>query len=259
MKKFAAATLLLWAMPGFAAFDAFLKIDTLKPASSDAAHPGWVRISGFSWGANAPAGGQGCAANEAHFTLMTEDSGISYFFRHSDGKHQLIPEATIDFMGTRHDLQNVTVRVQGTTVLLHFARCLTHPPQVVRATGVVPNTTTRPQPPAVVSAGLVVPSTTPTPADTRMRFDTGAAQQFNLVGLRVTGLTASLKLRNESAAFFRTAAANRTKYTKVVMQKEALTFTFTNCVISSYSPGTDGVDTVGLSFSIYSGPPLGYP
>ena len=251
MKRLLAAAIVLCAMPAFAAVDAFIQIRGLQTQHPDASHPGWVGVSGFRWGATPP-GVVGCASGELSFTLTTalmEEQGIFYFFKHSQEGHTMIPEVTIEYASVRHVLESAIVRsVGGNTVAIHFARCRTHPvPQVVPA-GVVPNTTT----------GLVVPNTTPVPLNAQMRFDTGA-QQFNLVSLRVTGLTAILKLRNESASFFQTSAANRTKYTKVVMQKDATTFTFSNCVISSYSHGPDGVDTIGLSFSIYSGPALGYP
>ena len=113
-------------MPVFAAYDAFLKINTLRPATSDASHSRWLKISGFSWGANAPAGGPGCASNEARFTVPPD---MYYYFKHAQDGHELIPEATIEYMNTRHQLENVTVRAgQGNTVALHFARCLAHPP-----------------------------------------------------------------------------------------------------------------------------------
>ena len=261
MKRLFAAAIVLCAVPAFAAYDAFIQIRGLQAQSPDASHPGWVGVSGFRWGATTP-GTPGCASGEFGFTLTTalmEQEGIYYFFKHSADGHTTIPEVTIEYSSVRHVLENAIVRsVGGNTVAIHFARCRTHPvPQVV-PTGVVPNTTTRPEPPPAVAASLVVPNTTAAPSNAQLFVGTTASERFNLVALRPQGNnTAVLKIREAAISFFQQAFAARTR-SSLKIQTQSQSFTFSDCLISSYSRAADGTATVGLTFTKYDGSPAGF-
>lgn len=127
-----ALALMLASLPLFAAFDAFLKIEGIPGESRDAAHPGWIEIESWSWGATPAAAGK-CTLHDFHFTKKTDAASPALAKAALVGL--LIPSATVEVNGERHMLQNVMVKsvqnVNGDTgpgqaIALNFTKCATH-------------------------------------------------------------------------------------------------------------------------------------
>jgi len=127
-------TLLFAALPMFAAFDAFMKIDSIPGESSAPGHPGWIEIESWSWGATPAGAGAGkCTVHDFHFTKKVDKASPALAQAALVGL--LLPAVTVEVNGERHMLQNVMVKsvqnVNGNSgpaqvIALNFARCATH-------------------------------------------------------------------------------------------------------------------------------------
>jgi type VI secretion system secreted protein Hcp len=131
------AALLVASLPLFAAYDAFIKIDSVPGESTSPAHTGWIELTSFSWGV-APGSGGGAARCAGHAFVITKliDKASPRLTQMAlTGNH--IPNLTLDIAGERHLLQDVmisSVRPQGSmgdgkvreTINFSFAKCTTH-------------------------------------------------------------------------------------------------------------------------------------
>jgi|GEM_PF-1039750 len=126
-------TLLFAALPMFAAFDAFLKIDSIPGESSAPGHQGWIEIESWSWGATSGAGAGKCTVHDFHFMHKVDRSSPALAQAALTGL--LLPAVTVEAGGERHLLQNVMVKsvqnVNGNSgpaqaIALSFAKCATH-------------------------------------------------------------------------------------------------------------------------------------
>jgi type VI secretion system secreted protein Hcp len=125
-------TLLFAALPMFAAaFDAYMKIESIPGESSAPGHQGWIEIESWSWGATAGAGK--CTVHDFHFTKKVDRSSPALAQAALVGL--LLPAVTVETGGERHMLQNVMVKsvqnVNGNSgpaqaIALSFAKCATH-------------------------------------------------------------------------------------------------------------------------------------
>ncbi|HJW94927.1 MAG TPA: type VI secretion system tube protein Hcp [Thermoanaerobaculia bacterium] len=135
----ACSVFLLSALPLFAPI--YMKLDTIPGESHDAAHPGWIDIESFSWGAtptaSAHTAGGSCSLHDIVITKKMDKASPALAQAALTG--QPIPNLTLEVNGERHMLQNVQIKsvrniggVGGANASpmqqleLNFARCATH-------------------------------------------------------------------------------------------------------------------------------------
>jgi type VI secretion system secreted protein Hcp len=131
------AALLVASLPLFAAYDAFMKIDSVPGESTSPAHTGWIDLTSFSWGVAPGSGGgvQGCAGHAFVITKRIDKASPRLTQMALTGNH--IPNLTLDLGGQRHLLQDVmitSVPQQGSmgggspleALKFTFVRCTTH-------------------------------------------------------------------------------------------------------------------------------------
>jgi type VI protein secretion system component Hcp len=239
--------LALFAIPSFAAVDAFIWFDKVKGESTDAAHKGWVEISSFSWGVTNPTASaaavhsnnaQGCATNEIHFA--TRDAAITQLQKMAMMGTHLQP-VTLEVNGQRHVLEGAMIascqnnlssggdRPSLGTCVMKFQRCSTHA-----------NTT--------VNASLVNRNTTLTQPNGQILFDTDAAD-VSVLAVRPGGANDVVVVARgtSSPVFFKNCVAGA-HYKKVTLQmrkaggtqQEYLKFVLHDVIVTGVTRSADG-------------------
>ena|SRR2546423_1732376 len=231
----------------FGAVDAFVKFNGIKGQSTDPAHQGWFAVSSFSWGVthganmpgghdvtltlqNAPGLSQLVGTSlEGHAQTVLVDVGL---------EHYKFDSALIDDVRVNSYTHEITLKLN----FGHYTMTTTVPAK------------TTPGVPQAVAATMVNPGINPFAPNAQVFVNDTPGERLRLVGLRFTGEhTAILTVREGASGGFFQRSANR-KNAKVTVQKDSMKFTFSDCLISSYSRTADGTATVGLNFAQYYGP-----
>ena len=250
--------LLLFAIPCFAAVDAFIWFENVKGESTDAAHKDWFEISSFSWGVTNPSASgavhsaitQGCASNELRFSAR------------GAGVQQLVKLATpgtrprrvkFEVNGQQHVLENAITSCQsnasltgsGGTVancVMRFQRCSTHATTAVNASMITGNLT------------LAQPNG-------QMGFDT-AAGDVSIIAVRPGGTNNVVVVARGSSSpvFFKNCVAGA-HYKTVTLamrkagggQQEYYKVTLKDVIVTSVTRNADGSASVGLKYSLADG------
>ncbi len=266
-------TLLFAALPMFAAFDAFLKIDSIPGESSAPGHQGWIEIESWSWGATSGAGAGKCTVHDFHFMHKIDRSSPALAQAALVGL--LLPAVTVEAGGERHLLQNVMVKsvqnVNGNSgpaqaIALSFAKCATH------EAGQGPLPAKKATLEGLTVKGLTVKGETP---NGMLGFGGGSGDAIALQDLHFNGpnqavLTCRKAGEGSNGILIGLLRASQTKnhIPQVTLkakkaggnQQEYYEIKLEDVLISSYSTGGGGAgfDQITLNFATLTGPMTGF-
>ena len=245
-----AVMLAVFAIPAFGAYDAFMKFGAIKGDVPGGAHKDWIEVSSFSLGTTHGGGTPRVTLTVRQGTYLPQLAQLS-----ASGKHT--PTVVVDVANQRYTFQDVIVTsysaastgggtaIPGASLTLGYSHysmeVAARPPQT-------PGESVMPANDAHVAIA---------PPNAQVIVNGIAGERFDLLALRFSsehdGL---LKIRQSSApgSFF----SNRVPNGKVTIKKDNLTFTLTNCTITSFLRNADGTSTAGFHFDQYYGPAGGY-
>jgi len=263
IKAVFAVALLLASLPLFAAYDAFLKIDTIPGESTAPGHQGWLDIESFSWGATSTAAartaGSKCSFHSLNFTKKLDKA--SPMMAQAAMTGMLLPAVTVEVNGERHMLQNVQIRsvqnVNGATgpaqlVTLNFARCLTHEANAMLA----------PEHKAVIT-NIKADSNAMLAFGDGMPGDAVSMQDLHFTGPNQAVMTVRKAGGSNAILIGLLRASANGKHIPVVSisarkagggQQEYYQVKLTDVLVSSYQSGGAGFDQVTLNFAKLDGP-----
>ena len=238
--------LLLFALPTFAAFDAFLKIDGVKGESTNSTHQGWIDAASFSWGmSTAPATtavpvSQSCTTHEIRFNAR--GAAAPALLKLSTQGTPLAPVA-LDVNGQRHVLDGAMLACQqmmspngqpGANCVMKFQRCSTHATAATNASMLVP---------AVQKLAIG-----------------GQGSDATIIAVHPGGANSvTLKLRGGSSLARSCATGQHIKEVKLTCRKagkdqqEYMTFTLNDVLVSSYQAMGDGSVQIGMRYASHEG------
>jgi type VI protein secretion system component Hcp len=267
IKAVFAVTLLLASFPLFAAYDAFLKIDTIPGESTAPGHQGWMDIDSFSWGATPAAAhtaASKCSLHSLNFTKKLDKA--SPMMAQAAMTGMLLPAVTVEVNGERHMLQNVQIRsvqnVNGATgpaqlVSLNFARCMTHEANAILA----------PEHKATIANGIIIKgdSNAMLAFGDGMPGDAVSMQDLHFTGPNQAVMTVRKAGGSNAILIGLLRASTSGKHIPVVSinarkaggtQQEYYQIKLTDVLVSSYhgSGGGEGFDQVTLNFAKLDGP-----
>lgn len=238
--------LLLCALPCFAAFDAFLKIDGVKGEATDSGHQGWIEVASFSWGVSNPTGSaaiytgpQGCATNEIRFGVR--GAAAPQLLKLTVGGR--LQPIGLDVNGQRHVLEGATLTScqnnlspngqPGANCVIRFQRCSTHAA-------------------AVTNASLL-------PAVNKVAIG-GQGSDAMIIAIHPGAAnTVTLKLRGGASLAQSCATGQHIKQAVITCRKaggtqqEYMTFTLTDVLITSYQAMGDGSAMIGMKYASHEG------
>lgn len=248
--------LVLFAIPCFAAVDAFIWFDKVKGESNDAAHKNWVEISSFSWGtpnptAAAPGAVQACATNEIRFAVRGS-AAPQLVKLAAQGAH--FAPVMLDVNGQRHVLEGAMIsscqnnlnpgnknQPSSANCVMNFQRCSTHANTAVNASLVNRNATLT-QPNGQIQLG----NNSDTLTIIAVRQDSP-----NNITVSARGASPTLSLHCATGKHYdkvtlscRKAGGSQTEYMK---------FTMTDVLVSSYQVNGDGTVAIGLKYAMGDG------
>lgn len=256
-------------LPLFAAYDAFLKIDTIPGESTSPGHQGWIDVESFSWGASPAqaareaATSPRCSLHSLTFTKRIDKASPMLSQAALNGN--LLPAVTVELNGERHMLQNVMVKsVQnvngvngpGQAVTLNFTKCATHE----MAVGLDPMKK------ANLAGGVIIKGdSNGTLALGRGLNEPIALQDLHFNGPNQAVLTCRKAGGSNSILIgLLRASANGQHFPEVTVQarkaggtqQEFLTIKLTDVLVSSYQSGGAGAgfDQITLNFGKLDGP-----
>ena len=225
--------LFLLAIPTFAAFDAFLKLDGVRGESTAPGHQGWMDLASFSWGMYTgpvtTAARQSCATNEIHFTVRAANPALLKIVG------QRLQPVSLDVNGQHHVLEGATLTsCQGTNCVMRFQRCSVHAA-------------------ATSNASMLVP------AVNRVVIG-GQGSDATIIAVHPAGANAvTLKLRGGSSLAQSCATGQHIRQVVITCRKaggtqqEFMTFTLNDALISSYQATVDGSVLIGMKFASHEG------
>jgi len=255
-------------LPLFAAYDAFLKIDSIPGESTSPGHQGWIDVESFSWGASPAQATREPAASRCSLHSLTITKRLdkaSPMLAQSALSGNLLPSVTVEVNGERHMLQNVQVKsvqnVNGVNgpaqaVTLNFTKCATHE----MAVGLDPMKK------ANLAGGIVIKGD----SNGMLALGGGLTEPIALQDLHFTGPNqAVLTCRkaggsNSILIGLLRASANGQHIPEVKVQarkaggtqQEYMTIKLTDVLVSSYQSGGAGAgfDQITLNFGKLDGP-----
>ena len=253
-KTLAVIALVFCSTSVFGAYDAFVKFKDLKGPSTDPAHQGWFPVLSFSWGVGHAGGNMPGSTHDVTLTLRNAPALSQLGLMAATGHSQTVlvdvgPEH-YTFDGALIDTVKFNTAANEVSLKLNFGH--------YTMTTTVP-AKTPPGPPQAVATTTVNPIVNPFAPNAQLFINDTPGERLRLIGLRFTGEHTAILTVREGApgGFFETANNQRSvnkKNSKVAVQKDTMRFTFSNCLISSYSRAADGTATVGLNFAQYNGP-----
>lgn len=259
-----AVALLLASFPLFAAYDAFLKIDTIPGESTAPGHQGWMDIESFSWGAT-PATARTASKCSLHSLTITKKlDKASPMMAQAAMTGMLLPAVTVEVNGERHMLQNVMIRsVQnvntptgpGQAVTLNFTRCMTHEA----------NASLMPEHKAIGAAGIIIKgeSNATLAFGSGMPGDAVSMQDLHFTGPNQAVMTVRKAGGSNAILIGLLRASTSGKHIPEVSisarkaggtQQEFYQVKLTDVLVSSYQSGGAGFDQVTLNFAKLDGP-----
>jgi type VI secretion system secreted protein Hcp len=261
------SVLCLGAFPLFAAYDAFIKFDGIQGESTKPGRTGWIEILDVSQGvtqtgAHAAGSGGGAgkvAVHDISITKKVDKSSAALMQAAGSGRH--FQNVTIDAGPVHYALQDVMITgVQSLGMMgdgsMREVIKLTYLRDTMHADpAVTPN--------PVGSVAPVQATLLPAVQQPNATFSGGVNGGAMLRSLKPNGQTQAIIVVCDVAGGgtltqFQRASLSRAPMAILSVREAANHATFTNAVVSGYSPSSGGCAQVSLNFTKYGGPAGGF-